>query len=170
MLFCHERRDAIAYAQGKTIGSRCHLVADDGVKMPLIRGLWHEGGDIVVNTIGEVVAEQILRFDDHAEVLVMEVDGLVARVEDGEVHLNGVAVMEDWCFRVVGIGDAEGCNQPVGRLKMVGEESFDSYIADMVYLRQLIHRAANKHRLANPVLVELPEVVLGHAVVVALKR
>ena len=109
-----------------------------------------------------------MRLDDHAKVLVVEIDGCFARIVDGEVDMDGVAMMKERSFITARIGDFEGGHQTVGGGEVVGEETLDFYIAHLVGLRASVDMAADEHRLSNPCFVELPEVVLRHAVVIAL--
>ena len=46
-----------------------------------------------------------MRLDDHAKIFVMEINGRVTRVVDGEINMEGVARMENGSFARYGILD-----------------------------------------------------------------
>ena len=111
-----------------------------------------------------------MRLDAFGEVLVLEIDGSLAGVVYREIDADSVAVVKHWRFFIARIGDVEGGHQAVGGGEIIAEEAFNLHIAHLIGLRASIDRTANEHGLPDPGLVELPKVVLCHAVVVALQR
>ena len=111
-----------------------NFLIHDGVELPLVRGFRIDFRDFLVKTIAERIARQVMPLDDHAKVLVLEIDGRFTRIVDGEVDTDGVAMMKDRSFITARIGDFESGHQAVGRGEVVGEETLDFYIAHLVGL------------------------------------
>ena len=108
------------------------MISDNGKQMALVGLMCRDEDAVVVIAIAEIVAHQILRLDAHVKLRVVEINGLVVRVVDGEVHMEGVARMENGSFGIIGIGDAEGGHQAVGRLEMLSHKSLKLNSVDVI--------------------------------------
>ena len=64
----------------------------------------------------------------------MKINVATIRVIDGEIHLDGVAMMENGCSGFIGIGEAERSHQAVGRLVMLGQTTFNYNPVDLIIL------------------------------------
>ena len=90
---------------------------------------------VVVKTVAEIVTQEILRFDAHVKFRMVKINGLVVGVIDGEVELNGVAIMEDGRFSNVTICDLECCHYAVGRLEMLCHKALEFNPVDLICFR-----------------------------------
>ena len=110
------------------------MISDNGKQMAMV-GLMCRDEDVVVEiAIAKIVAEEVLRLDAHFKLRMVEINGLVVRIMDSEVHMEGVAMMENGFFGIIGIGDAERGHQAVGRLKMLGFKSLKLNSVDLIIL------------------------------------
>ena len=98
---------------------------------------------------------------------MMEINRLIIRIVNGKIQENRVAMMENWCGIFGHINELEMRFQAVGGLEMPSHMAIEFHISDSLSLKQIAFHAQNQDCLPNPVFVELPEVELRHAIVVA---
>ena len=89
---------------------------------------------VVILAIAETVARQVMCLDAEVELGVMENNGLTVRVVDGELNMEGVAMMEDRRLVSRGVRDAERCLQAVRRLEKLSQEPLKLHPVDLVFL------------------------------------
>ena len=75
-----------------------------------------------------------MRFDTKVEFGMMEIDGLMIWIVDGEVDMDSVAMMKDGRIVREGVRDAEGCLQAVCRLEKLSQEPLKFHSVDLVFL------------------------------------
>ena len=126
------------------------LVINDGVKLSFVGLSSADFRNLIVTTITEGVARQVMCLDGLGEVLVLEIDGGLAGIVDGEINVEGVVGAKNHRLFVTHIDDLELRHQAVGGLETL-------YQTDTV----------NIHGFTYPCCVELPEVVLGFPVVIS---
>ena len=79
-----------------------------GIELSLVGGLRSDIPEIFIGTITEGIARQIMRLDDFGEVLVLEIDGGITGIVNGEINSDRVSIMEHGCFVTARIGNVEG--------------------------------------------------------------
>ena len=117
VFFCDEGRNAVANAERKTVFPSLDVVIDYRIEVSVVGLLSGNHNLVVVKTIAEIVAQKVLRLDAHFEFRMVEINGLTIRIVNGKIDLDGVAMMENWCFGSSSVCDLKRCHQAVGDWK-----------------------------------------------------
>ena len=135
VFFCDEGRNAIANAERKTIFAGLDILVDYCKQMSIVRLMSRNYNVVVIKTIAEIVAQEVLRLDAHVEFRMVKINGLVVWVVNGEVELNGVATVENGRFTNITIRDLECGHQAVGRLEMLRHKALEFNPIDLICFR-----------------------------------
>ena len=111
-----------------------YVLADNGNQMSVISLVGWDKDVVVILALADIVARQVMCLDAEVELGVMENNGLTVRVVDGEVNMEGVAMMEDGRLVRRGVRDAERCLQAVRRLEKLSQKSLKFHPVDLVFL------------------------------------
>ena len=133
VFFRDERRNAVANAERKTVFPSLDVVIDYRIEVSVVGLLSGNHNLVVVKTIAEIVAQKILRLDAHFEFRMVEINGLTIRIVNGKIDLDGVAMMENWCFGNSSVCDLKRCHQAVGRLEMLCHKPKKFNTMDLMY-------------------------------------
>ena len=134
VFFRDEGRNAVANAERETIFACLYVVADHCKQVSVVCLMGGYYGDVLVKTIAEIVAQEVLRLDAHVELRMMKVNGLAVRIVDGEINVDGIAMMEDWNFGFIAVCDAQRRHQAVGRLEMLRHKPMKFNAIDLICL------------------------------------
>ena len=119
VFFRDEGRNAVANAERETVFPSLNVVIDYRIEVSVVGLLSGNHNLVVVKTIAEIVAQEVLRLNAHIELWMMEIYGLFVKIVDGEIHMDSVAMMENWRFGSSSVCDLKRCHQAVGRLEML---------------------------------------------------